>query len=308
MMDYDIEDKKEEKYIDRTWPELGVEYHWKNATISKTLLTERGTVVEMVERPQWGMACYMNGEIQSCLFDEKIYHESLVHPAMISVINPRRVLIVGGGEGSTAREVLKWQSVERVDMYEWDQEVVELFRTSYPEWGNGVWNDPRLVIHYENIFEAIHQVPLNKYDVIIIDLFEPSYNMEEILENDMWVLFHKLAFEWLSLHGSMSMYSGIRNHFRDISPSRVLRHSSILNYLTENEYRVNDMMTELDRKEIQSYKVFIPSYSGEAMFLLLKHNNVISQWNQLYHTENNTIYSHLTEEIWHSYSVWNNYH
>ena len=68
-----MEEKKEEKYIDMSWPEFGVEYHWRNAKISTTLLTERGTVVEMVERPQWGMACYMNGEIQSCLFDEKIY-------------------------------------------------------------------------------------------------------------------------------------------------------------------------------------------------------------------------------------------
>ena len=146
------------------------------------------------------------------------------------------------------------------------------------------------------------------YDVIIVDLFEPSYNVEEIMDNDMWILFHKLAFYWLSPHGSMSMYSGIRNHFQDILHSTQLNHPNILNYLTENRYRINDMMVELNRKEICSYKVFIPSYSGEAMFLLLKHNNVIPQWNQLNNFENNDINSHLTEDLWHSYLVWNSYH
>lgn len=303
-----MKEEKEEKYIDMSCPELGVEYHWRNAKIHKTLLTERGTVVEMVERPKWGMACYMNGEIQSCHFDEKIYHESLVHPAMVSTFNPRRVLIVGGGEGATAREVLKWRSVECVDMYEWDQEVVELFRTSYPEWGKGVWDDSRLMIHYENIFDVIDQGPLNRYDVIIVDLFEPNYNVEQVMDNDMWVLFHKLAFYWLSPYGSMTMYSGIRNHFADTSPSMKLRDPSILNYLTENRYRINDMIVELDRKEIKSYKVFIPSYSGEAMFLLLKHNNIISLWNQLNNPDLDNICSHLTGDIWYSYSFWNSYH
>lgn len=306
-MNYDMKEEKDEKYIDMSCPELGVEYHWKNSKIKTTLLTERGTVVEMVERPQWGMACYMNGEIQSCLFDEKIYHESLVHPAMVSTFNPRRVLIVGGGEGATAREVLKWRSVECVDMYEWDQEVVELFRTSYPEWGKGVWDDSRLMIHYENIFDVIDQGPLNRYDVIIIDLFEPSYNVEQIIDNNMWILFHKLAFYWLSPYGSMSMYSGIRNHFADTSPSSQLRDPSILNYLTENRHRINDMIMELDRKEICSYKVFIPSYSGEAMFLLLKHNNIIPLWNQLNNPDLDNIHSHLTGDLWYSYLHWNSY-
>ena len=115
-------------YSDHTWPELGVTYQWNNATIVDSIHTKRDTHVEMVERPNWGVACYMNNAIQSCELDEAIYHEALVHPAMACVYQPKRVMIIGGGEGATAREVLKWPTVEQVDMYEWDQEVVQLFQ------------------------------------------------------------------------------------------------------------------------------------------------------------------------------------
>jgi spermidine synthase len=117
----------------------------------------------------------MDNSIQSAVIDERIYHESLVHPVMLSVTERRRVMIIGGGEGATAREVLKCPGVFHVDMYDWDEGVVKLFKKKYPQWANAAWNDPRLHIHSVDIFEAIKTPPVvyNRYDVIIIDLFEP---------------------------------------------------------------------------------------------------------------------------------------
>jgi spermidine synthase len=314
------EDKKEVEYVESTWPEFGVAHHWKNAKIHKTITTEKGTVIEMIERPRWGMACYMNGEIQSCLADEKIYHEALVHPAMVSVVNPKRVLIIGGGEGATAREVLKWRSVERVDMYEWDKDVVELFRGSYPEWGKGVWDDSRLCIHYKDFFEEMNHYPEERYDVIIVDLFEPSYREDVEEKNNMWVLYHKLSLEWLQRDGAITMYSGIRNHFNDIHPSSYLYSTIIAKNLLDSSYLMNNLRSLLSHKDIRSYKVFIPSYSGEAMFILLKDMNIIPEWNRLEYLfmgkvehvinrsdDNLIISSHLSEEVWKGYCVWNRY-
>jgi spermidine synthase len=68
-------------------------------------------------------------------------------------------MIIGGGEGATAREVLKWPDVEQVDMYEWDKDVVSLFSTKYPQWAKGAWENPKLSIHYEDIFETIRCYP-----------------------------------------------------------------------------------------------------------------------------------------------------
>ncbi len=120
------EDHTEESvYVDDTCKEWGVSFHWRDAIVAESKTTDRGTVLEMIRRPQWGMACYMNGEIQSCEVDEKVYHQAFVDPIMAYVSQPKRVMIIGGGEGAMAREVLKWPSVEHVDMYEWDREVVE---------------------------------------------------------------------------------------------------------------------------------------------------------------------------------------
>lgn len=77
------------------------------------------------------------------------------------------------GEGATAREVLKWP-VEKVDMFEWDKDVVEVFKEKYPQWANNAWNDRRLTVYYDDIFEVIKVSPDNKYDVIVIDLFDPE--------------------------------------------------------------------------------------------------------------------------------------
>ena len=145
-------------YYEDTIQEFGVAHNWHNASIKDSIETSRGTKVEMVERPQWGLACYMDNSIQSALIDEKIYHEALVHPVMLSVKERKRVMIIGGGEGATAREVLKWSDVKEVDMFEWDRDVVELFRNKYSQWAQGAWDDPRLMINYSNIFETTYSV------------------------------------------------------------------------------------------------------------------------------------------------------
>jgi hypothetical protein len=145
-------------YIDNSWKEGNVSYVWRDIARLDSIITHRKTHVEMIHRPDWGVACYMDGDIQSCELDEALYHESLVHPVMSSVVRPKRVMIVGGGEGATAREVLKWPSVEHVDMYEWDEDVVRLFQMKYPQWAKGAWDDPRLHLHFEDIFEKISAV------------------------------------------------------------------------------------------------------------------------------------------------------
>ena len=88
-------------YYEDTIQEFGVAHNWYNATIKDSIVTSRGTKVEMVERPQWGLACYMDNSIQSGTIDEKIYHEALVHPVMSSIQERKRVMIIGGGENAS---------------------------------------------------------------------------------------------------------------------------------------------------------------------------------------------------------------
>ena len=79
-------------YHEHTSPE--VTHIWNNIKSIKSMITKRGTNVQMIERPNWGVACYMDNTIQSCEVDERLYHEALVHPAMASSYKNKRVLIV----------------------------------------------------------------------------------------------------------------------------------------------------------------------------------------------------------------------
>ena len=297
----------EEKYIDNSWPELGVTYHWTGGRVIDRRETARRTILEMVHRPMWGLSCYMNGEIQSCEIDEHLYHETLVHPAMIHTTQPRRALIIGGGEGATAREVLKCRSIERVDMYEWDAEVVDCFRNNYRQWAEGAWEDPRLFVYSEDVFSVVqnHVYPPVPYDIIIVDLFEPES------DERIWTLFSRLASNWLSEGGAMAMYAGIRNHWRDIHPAEEWLDSSRIQKYYQQHISINRILAHRD---VFSYKVFIPSFLGEAKFLLVTRSNQIPQWTMLTTSHNpphpplNGMQSHLTSDIWMSYHTWNRYH
>ena len=91
----------------------------------------------------FGKTLLIDGLIQSCQVDEFVYHESLVHPAMLMHPNPKTVYIGGGGEGSTAREVLRHKSVEKCMMVDIDGDVVDFCRKFLPE-NTAAFADPRL--------------------------------------------------------------------------------------------------------------------------------------------------------------------
>lgn len=205
-------------------------------------VTHRGTHVEMFQGP-YGIACYMDGLIQSSEADEGIYHGALVQP--ICRTHPKRVMIIGGGEGATAREVLKGSMVETVDMYEWDKDVVQMFQSSYPQWAKGAWDDPRLTIYPENIMDAIATPPDRPYDAIIIDLFDPS---EENIP--LWTHLFSQLHRWTHTGTSVVMYTGEE----------------------EGTMRLMKLLLEhpMGRgKRILSYDAEIPCFEGECTFLLI---------------------------------------
>lgn len=281
-------------YQEDNQEENGAIYEWKQSKIQDSIQTHRGTKVEMVLRPGWGMSCFMDGVIQSCEKDEYLYHESLVDPVMASARSRKRVMIMGGGEGATAREVLKWPEVERVDMFEWDKDVVKLFKINYPQWAKGAWDDARLHIHYQDIFDAIRQppVPEERYDVILIDLFDPTN--DNILS--WYDLFMKLD-KWIQPSGSIVVYTGIRNILQLQQP-----YEKIISMLEYHD-TWQDMKIKLIPLHMTCtpYRVFIPSFMGEATFLLLQPN---TQHISITFNEKTTP-SHLTTEIWKSYQTWN---
>lgn len=130
--------------------------------------------VSVVETVPFGRCLVIDGKIQSSLLDEHVYHETLVHPAMVTHGSPRRVLVIGGGEGATAREVLRWRTVEELTMVEIDEEVVGFCRRHMPELSAGAFEDPRMRLVFAEGRSYLEKVPDGSLDAIVVDATDPT--------------------------------------------------------------------------------------------------------------------------------------
>lgn len=128
--------------------------------------------MQVIETTSFGKTLVLDGKTQSAKSDEAVYHESLVHPALMAHPNPKTVYIGGGGEFATAREVLKHSSVEKVVMVDIDEAVCNLCRKELPEWSEGCFEDPRLEVHYTDAHAFLKEYD-GKFDVIIMDIADP---------------------------------------------------------------------------------------------------------------------------------------
>lgn len=140
-------------------------------------------LVEVHETDTWGNLMTIDGMVMLSERDEFVYHEMLAHVPMFTHPNPKRVLIIGGGDGGTAREVLKHASVIHVDMVEIDKSVVDASKLHFP--GVGDFDNPKLNVLYEDGIAFIQNVK-NPYDVIIIDGSDPVGPAEGLFEKDFY--------------------------------------------------------------------------------------------------------------------------
>jgi len=128
--------------------------------------------VDIINTGSFGICLVLDGKIQSSEADEFIYHEALVHPAMLTHPQPQRVFIAGGGEGATLREVLAHKTVKRAVMVDIDEEVVSLCRRFLPSWHQNAFADSRAELHFVDARKYLDESS-DKFDVIIIDLVDP---------------------------------------------------------------------------------------------------------------------------------------
>ena len=126
----------------------------------------------VAETETFGRALFLDRLIQSAQTDEALYHEALVHPALVVHGHPRRVLIGGTGEGATLREVLRHPDVEQVVSVDLDNDVVQTCRELLPQWNAGAFNDPRVELRTQNVYDTLasnHE----PFDIIVLDITDP---------------------------------------------------------------------------------------------------------------------------------------
>ena len=139
--------------------------------------------ITIYETKKYGKAllldnCWMTAERQ-----EKCYHECLIHPALCSSKQIDNILIIGGGDGGSARECLRYKEVKSVDLIEIDLRVIELSKKYLPAIGAKAWFDSRLNIKIENGIDWVKNTKNNSYDVIVIDGADPVGASKELYGN-----------------------------------------------------------------------------------------------------------------------------
>ncbi len=130
--------------------------------------------ITVIESSRYGKGLLLDGCWMTAEHQERHYHESLVHPALCSADQLERVLVIGGGDGGTARECLRHQEVQHLDMVEIDGRVVELSKQHLPSLGGHAWNDPRLHLYLEDGIAWTTNAAEASYDVVLVDGSDPS--------------------------------------------------------------------------------------------------------------------------------------
>jgi spermidine synthase len=118
---------------------------------------------------------FIDGNLQFSTVDEHRYHEALVHPAMAAAPGAQRVLILGGGDGMAAREVLKYPRIRKIDLVDLDEQMIRLFRDrpTLAQLSGNALSHPKVTIHVRDAIKFLEHSS-EYWDLIFIDLPDPN--------------------------------------------------------------------------------------------------------------------------------------
>ncbi|MGS0764447.1 polyamine aminopropyltransferase [Syntrophomonas curvata] len=162
----------------------GYEVKWK---INKILHREKTPYQELavVETREWGKALILDDALQVSERDEFIYHEMIAHVPMYSHPSPEDVLIIGGGDGGTLREVCKHKCLQSVDMVEIDARVVKTSKEYFPLIASA-FDDSRLNLYLQDGIEFVKSPP-RRYDLVIVDSSDPVGPAQQLFTREFYI-------------------------------------------------------------------------------------------------------------------------
>jgi len=229
-------------------------------TYTGTLITSHLSNLQnwcILNTQEEGELLFIDNQLQSSKNDEYIYHESFVHSLMIGCYKPKKVLILGGGEGCVIREVLKWPTIESVTQVDWDASLVSYFKGYGSSWNADSYKDPRVKVVISDALLWL-QSNTDRFDCIFIDLLDPQDNML----TDYFIELIKACRNHLSENGSLTLNAGSAKKQGFSLPKEIAKIFSDSLHL------------------FQAIQVNVPSFKEEWVFL-----QVTSRlWNYFLHT------------------------
>ncbi|KAG2707418.1 hypothetical protein I3760_05G147800 [Carya illinoinensis] len=137
--------------------------------------------VMVFQSSTYGKVLVLDGVIQLTERDECAYQEMITHLPLCSIPNPKKVLVIGGGDGGVLREISRHSSVEQIDMCEIDKMVVNVSKQYFPDIAVG-YEDPRVNLHIGDGVAFLKGAPAGSYDAIIVDSSDPVGPAQELFE------------------------------------------------------------------------------------------------------------------------------
>jgi spermidine synthase len=157
--------------------------------------------VEVHDTRSFGKLFRLDGHLMTSEKDEFFYHENLVHVAAITHPAPETALIIGGGDGGSAEELLKYQTIKSVTLVEIDIAVLDIARKYFAEVHRGALTDPRLTVKVEDGLAFVRGAT-DSYDIIVLDLTDPGGTSEPLYG----VEFYRACAARLNPTGAMALH------------------------------------------------------------------------------------------------------
>lgn len=156
-------------YTEKQTQHLGI-----TCQVKETLCTKMTAFQELaiLDTLQFGKMLVLDGMVQTTVEDEFIYHEMITHVPLATHPNPQKVLVIGGGDGGTIKQIIKHREVSRAVLVEIDEEVVTTCREHLPEISGGSLDDPRVEVIFTDGLEFV-KTNKSEFDVILVDSTEP---------------------------------------------------------------------------------------------------------------------------------------
>jgi len=191
------------------------------------------------DTPQYGKLFRLDGFNMTSEREEFVYHENLIHPALTAHNAPKKVLIIGGGDGGSSEEALKHPSVEQVTMVEIDPDVIRVAKEHFGAVHNGVFDNPKLRVLIEDGMKFVRETS-EKFDLIALDLNDPMGPAEALYGT---AFFQQLR-HTLAPGGALALHIGSPV----AQPARVAELAQRLNSV----FRI-----------VRPYTMFIPLYGSQ---------------------------------------------
>jgi spermidine synthase len=155
--------------------------------LKEVLHTEQSPyqLIEVADSVDFGRMLILDGCVNVCERDEAVYHEMIAHLPVLIHPNPLRILVIGGGDGGTVRQLIRHRSIERIDVAEIDAAVIDASTRFFPDLACS-FSDPRVNIYTEDGTEFVKRANAEAYSIVIVDSSDPTGPAEGLYSSEFY--------------------------------------------------------------------------------------------------------------------------